>query len=148
MSFENFSPHSDSPLYSSVVALGVSYAIPIAINVLQMRRKLPATRGFILPEAFAWVANLVGIAYVLVTTVLFLFPPELPATGSNMNYCIVAFSVWLFISVFQWFIDGRKNYTGPKIDIDEHVLVAAPTLEESRTMEETHGVNKDHEKYV
>ena len=27
----------------------------------------------------------VGIAYVIVTTVLFLFPPELPATGSNMS---------------------------------------------------------------
>jgi len=46
-----------------------------------------------------------------------------------MNYCIVAFSVWLAIAVFQWVIDGRKNYTGPKVDIDHHVLVATPTLE-------------------
>jgi len=70
-----------------------------------------------------------GITYVIITTVLFLFPPELPVTGSNMNYCIVAFSVWLAIAVFQWFIDGRKNYTGPKVDIDHHVLVATPTVE-------------------
>ncbi|RAL58597.1 hypothetical protein DID88_003957 [Monilinia fructigena] len=35
-----------------------------------------------------WTCNLIGIAYVMVTTVLFLFPPELPVTGSNMNYCV------------------------------------------------------------
>lgn len=69
---------------ASVVALGVSYAIPIAINCLQGRKKLPP-RAFVLPSAFAWFANLLGIAYVIVTTVLFVFPPELPVTGSNMS---------------------------------------------------------------
>lgn len=27
----------------------------------------------------------IGVAYVIITTVLFLFPPELPVTGSNMS---------------------------------------------------------------
>jgi len=71
-------------LSASVVALGVSYAIPIAINVLRGRKMLPP-RPFVLPNAFAWFANLLGIAYVIVTTVLFLFPPELPVTGSSMS---------------------------------------------------------------
>jgi choline transport protein len=114
---------------ASVTALGVSYAIPIAINCMRGRRMLPETRNFKLPEAFAWFANLLGIAYVVVTTVLFVFPPELPVTGSNMNYCIVAFAIVLLISVVQWFVDGRKNYTGPKIEVDDHLLVAAPTLD-------------------
>jgi len=35
-----------------------------------------------------------------------------------MNYCIVAFAIILIISVIQWFVDGRKNYTGPKLDMD------------------------------
>lgn len=34
-----------------------------------------------------------------------------------MNYCIVAFGVILFIAVFQWIIDGRKNYHGPHLDV-------------------------------
>lgn len=114
---------------ASVTALGVSYAIPIAINCMRGRRMLPEVRNFKLPEAFAWFANLLGIAYVIVTTVLFVFPPELPVTGNNMNYCIVAFAIVLLISVVQWFIDGRKNYRGPKIEIDDHLLVAAPTLD-------------------
>lgn len=69
---------------ASVVALGVSYAIPVAINCLRGRRMLPP-RAFTLPSWFAWPANLIGVAYVIVTTVLFLFPPELPVTGSNMS---------------------------------------------------------------
>ena len=33
-----------------------------------------------------------------------------------MNYCIVAFAIWLIIATIQWFIDGKKNYHGPQID--------------------------------
>lgn len=100
---------------ASVVALGVSYAMPIAINCLRGRKML-GPRPFVLPEPFAWFANLLGLAYVIVTTVLFLFPPELPVTGSNMNYCIVAFAIVIIISTFQWFVDGRMNFKGPRID--------------------------------
>jgi len=32
-----------------------------------------------------------GLAFTLLTTVFFLFPPELPVTGSNMNYAIAVF---------------------------------------------------------
>ena len=106
----------------------------------------------------------IGIVYVIITTVLFLFPPDLPVTGSNMSmyfcifsipniyispcicsymisnsrllpllnpsisraltrpyhtdYCVVVFFIILLVSVFQWFFDGRKNFTGPRIDID------------------------------
>ncbi|KAK5128892.1 hypothetical protein LTR85_000225 [Meristemomyces frigidus] len=112
---------------ASVVALGLSYGIPILINVVRGRKMLPPTRHFILPEWFAWFANLLGIAYVILTTVLFVFPPELPVTGTNMNYCIVAFAVVLIISVVQWFVDGRKNYRGPKLELDADVLTATET---------------------
>ena len=58
------------------------------------------------------------MAYVILTTVLFLFPPDLPVTGSNMNYCVVVFFIIVMVSVVQWFVDGRKNFTGPRVDID------------------------------
>lgn len=115
---------------ASVVALGLTYGIPIFLNILQARSKLPPTRPFKLPEWFAWPANVLGVVYVAVTTVLFVFPPELPVSGSSMNYCVVAFAVVLVISTVQWFIDGRKNYTGPVVEIDANVLVAAQTNEE------------------
>ncbi|KAI9683763.1 MAG: hypothetical protein M1822_005953 [Bathelium mastoideum] len=110
---------------ASVVALGVSYAIPISINVVQGRRKLP-DRSFKLPVWFGWIANLVGIVYVIVTTVLFLFPPDLPVDASSMNYCVVAFGIVLIIATIQWFVDGRKNFAGP---VSEEVLVATRSAE-------------------
>jgi choline transport protein len=60
----------------------------------------------------------IGIIYVIVTTVLFVFPPDLPVTGSNMNYCIVAFAIVIIIATFQWFIDGRKNFHGPLVNLN------------------------------
>ncbi|KAL8904989.1 MAG: hypothetical protein Q9207_002912 [Kuettlingeria erythrocarpa] len=122
---------------ASVVALGVSYAMPVAINCLRGRKMLPP-RPFTLPGWFGWFANLLGIAYIIVTTVFFLFPPVLPVTGSNMsmyiqplptaasiaahldhqNYCIVVFAIIILISTFQWFVDGRKNFKGPRVDVE------------------------------
>lgn len=32
-----------------------------------------------------------GLLFTILTTVFFLFPPELPVTGSNMNYAIAVF---------------------------------------------------------
>jgi amino acid transporter len=109
---------------ASVVALGISYAMPVAINCLRGRRMLPPTRAFIMPEWFAWIANIIGVCYVVLTTVLFLFPPELPVNGMNMNYCVVAFAIVFAISMITWIFDGRKNFTGPKFEINHHVLSA------------------------
>jgi amino acid transporter len=103
---------------ASVVALGVTYAIPPAINVLRGRKMLPEDRSFKLPGLFGWICNLVGIAWAILTTVLFVFPPVLPVTPANMNYCIVAFGVILLIAGTTWIFDGRKNYKGPVVEIE------------------------------
>ena len=117
---------------ASVVALGVSYGIPIAVNVTQARKALPP-RPFMLPNLLGWVLNLLGLAYILLTTVLFLFPPEIPVSASDMNYCVVAFGIWMIISIIQWIVDGRKSYTGPKFD--ERVLEASIVDDQNGDME-------------
>ncbi|KAH8677654.1 amino acid/polyamine transporter I [Xylariales sp. PMI_506] len=103
---------------ASVVALGVTYAIPPTINVLRGRKMLPETRAFKLSNTLGWICNLVGIAWTLLTTILFVFPPEIPVDSNNMNYCVVAFGIMILIAVTTWIFDGRKHYTGPKIDVD------------------------------
>jgi len=123
-------------MHSSVVALGVSYAMPVAINLIRGRKMLPETRSFKLPAPVAWFANILGVVYVMITSVLFVFPPDLPTDASDMNYCIVAFGIVIIISVIQWFVDGRKNYHGPNINLDDNVLVAAQTHEGTGRMEE------------
>ncbi|KAE8351328.1 amino acid/polyamine transporter I [Aspergillus coremiiformis] len=115
---------------SSVVMLDVAYGIPIAVHCLRGRNMLPE-RSFVLPNTVGWIANLISLVYITITTVLFLFPPALPATGSSMNYCVAAFGIILIISTFQWAIDGRKNFIGPRVDMD----VIAGVIGEEHTVE-------------
>ncbi|KAJ5114887.1 hypothetical protein NUU61_000646 [Penicillium alfredii] len=102
---------------SSVVLLDLAYGIPIAVNCVQGRKMLPA-RPFVLPNVLGWILNIISLVYITLTTVLFLFPPNLHPTGSSMNYCVVAFAIILIISSFQWIVDGRKNYVGPRIEVE------------------------------
>jgi len=48
---------------ASVVALGVSYAIPPAVNCLRGRKCLPP-RAFVLPGLLGWFCNLVSLAFL------------------------------------------------------------------------------------
>lgn len=63
------------------------------------------------------------------TTVLFVFPPATPVTGTSMNYAIVAFAIVLIVSAIQWVVDGRKNYRGPHVDIDGLAIGDAATVD-------------------
>ncbi|KAJ4152746.1 hypothetical protein LMH87_009268 [Akanthomyces muscarius] len=56
---------------ASVVALGITYAIPPTINCLRLRRALPENRAFKLKGATGWVLNMIGIFWTILTTVLF-----------------------------------------------------------------------------
>ncbi|KAG2009406.1 hypothetical protein GB937_007809, partial [Aspergillus fischeri] len=60
----------------------------------------------------------VAIAYILLTTVLFLLPPSLPVTGRSMNYGMVVIGIVLIISIAYWFVKGRKRFSR------QHVLSA------------------------
>ncbi|KAJ5692206.1 hypothetical protein N7462_001629 [Penicillium macrosclerotiorum] len=102
---------------SSVVMLDLAYGIPIAINCFRGRNMLPE-RPFVLSNWLGWILNIISLVYVSLTTVLFLFPPELPATGSNMNYCVAAFAIVFIISTITWIFDGRKNFVGPRIEVE------------------------------
>ncbi|KAJ5778816.1 Amino acid/polyamine transporter I [Penicillium paradoxum] len=113
---------------ASVVALDLSYGIPIAVNCLQGRRSLPE-RKWKLPRTVGWIVDIIALSYITLTTVLFVFPPSSTVTGSSMNYCVAAFAVIIMISVFQWIVDGRKNFTGPRVDITLDAL-DAPMREE------------------
>jgi choline transport protein len=97
---------------ASVVALSISYALPIAVNCIQGRVKLPA-RALALPGPFAWLVNLVGVSYSILTSILFLFPPEIPVDSANMNYGGLALILVLIVSIVTWNFHGRQNYRGP-----------------------------------
>ncbi|KAL3453600.1 hypothetical protein BJX65DRAFT_127705 [Aspergillus insuetus] len=49
------------------------------------------------------------------------------------DYCVAAFGIIFIISAFQWVVDGRKNFTGPRVDEEVFAVVegSAPRPEES-----------------
>ncbi len=124
---------------ASVVALGITYAIPPTINCLRLRRALPENRAFKLKGATGWVLNMVritpasesedvantakiGIFWTILTTVLFVFPPETPTTASNMNYCIAAFAIMFLIAGATWVVGGSKHYRGPHVALQPEII--------------------------
>lgn len=42
------------------------------------------------------------------------------------DYCIAAFAIILSISIIQWFIDGRKTFTGPRVNLEGYIVEPAP----------------------
>lgn len=69
---------------------------------------------------------------------LFVFPPELPVTSNNMNYCIVAFGIVLIIAGVTWIFDGRKHYDGPLVEsiVQGKEAGAEPVLPEQSALSE------------
>lgn len=75
----------NSFLSASVIALSISYGFPVFLNVLAGRSKLPKDRCFRLGKLTGWICNLIGLAFTLGATVLFMLPPTFPATRGNMS---------------------------------------------------------------
>lgn len=37
---------------------------------------------------------------------------------TNIDYCIVAFAIVFIISSLAWIFDGRKNFVGPRVELE------------------------------
>ncbi|GAA5917371.1 hypothetical protein JCM6882_006341 [Rhodosporidiobolus microsporus] len=105
-------------LSSSVVMLNMSYCVPIVLLLTRGRHLLR-------PESFpspTWtlgpilgpLANIVALCFTAITTVFFVFPPELPATGTSMNYAVAVFGIVIIMSTLTWIFQGRKEFHGPR----------------------------------
>lgn len=83
-------------LSSSVVALNISYSIPIVLVLVRGRHLLrPADQPAptLTLGKFGPIVNIVGLLFALFTSIFFLFPPDLPVDASSMNYTVVVFGV-------------------------------------------------------
>ncbi|KAH1522399.1 hypothetical protein KXV95_003842 [Aspergillus fumigatus] len=77
--------------------------------------------------AWANVAAWVSIAYISFTTVLFMFPPARPVTGSTMNYAIAATGVFALLSAIYWFVRGRKHFMQVLVTAEMAIPEARPS---------------------
>lgn len=111
---------------AAVICFDISYCLPILIHCLRGRKLLPA-RPWILHPAIGWIVNLVSIAYISFTTVLFMFPPARPVTGSTMNYAIAATGVFALLSAIYWFVRGRKHFMQVLVTAEMAIPEARPS---------------------
>ncbi|KAH1486589.1 hypothetical protein KXV92_006981 [Aspergillus fumigatus] len=78
------------------------------------------------PDGLAWLLG-VSIAYISFTTVLFMFPPARPVTGSTMNYAIAATGVFASLSAIYWFVRGRKHFMQVLVTAEMEIPEARPS---------------------
>ncbi|ETI21205.1 hypothetical protein G647_07549 [Cladophialophora carrionii CBS 160.54] len=95
-----------------VIALAVSYAIPIAISVVHRRKEVSTARWNCGP-IIGPIANGVALCWISFEVVLFSMPSALPVTVVTMNYASVVFVGFMCISAVWYVVHARKVYKGP-----------------------------------
>lgn len=91
-----------------VIALAVSYGVPIALSMLTARsgvNSAPWNCG----KALGWVVNGVAVCWIALELVLFSMPPAIPVTAVTMNYAIVVFVGFMAISAVWYFVHARHG---------------------------------------
>ncbi|TVY88737.1 putative amino-acid permease [Lachnellula willkommii] len=96
-----------------VIALAVSYAIPIGISLLWNKRVEVNQARWNCGHVIGTVVNWVSLLWIGFEVVLFSMPTALPVTVVSMNYAIVVLMGFLAISAVWYGVYARKVYNGP-----------------------------------
>ena len=91
-----------------VIALAVSYAIPIGLSLWYRRREVSQARWNCGP-IIGPIVNIIALSWIAFETVLFSMPTVLPVTSVSMNYASVVLSGFLAISAFWYVVYARKR---------------------------------------
>ncbi|KUL86514.1 hypothetical protein ZTR_04212 [Talaromyces verruculosus] len=95
-----------------VVALAISYAIPIGASVFHKRQEVNNAK-FNCGPVLGLVVNIIALLWIAFELVLFCMPTVLPVTAVSMNYAAVVFVGFMAISAVWYGIYARKTYKGP-----------------------------------
>ncbi|POS70572.1 amino acid permease [Diaporthe helianthi] len=94
-----------------VICLTTSYAMPIAVNLLNKREAVKGASfnlGVMGP-----ICNYIALAWSLLAVPLFCMPTTIPVMAATMNYASVVFVAFTLISTIWYFVWGHANYAGP-----------------------------------
>ncbi|KAF0317033.1 amino acid permease [Colletotrichum asianum] len=95
-----------------VMALEISYLIPILISLMHGRKEVNGARYTCGPK-IGTVVNCIAIAWIFFQTVLFSMPTAMPVTAVSMNYASVVFVGFAVLSAIWYRVHARKVYKGP-----------------------------------
>jgi amino acid transporter len=91
-----------------VIALAVSYAIPIAISLAHRRKEVLGAR-WNCGKVIGTVANVVALLWIAFELVLFSMPTALPVTPVSMNYASVVFVGFGAIAAVWYAVHSRTG---------------------------------------
>ncbi|KAK2739757.1 hypothetical protein FQN57_006454 [Myotisia sp. PD_48] len=95
-----------------VIALAVSYAIPISISLYYKRTEVLKARWNCGPT-IGLIVNVIALCWIAFEVVLFSMPTALPVTATSMTYASVVFVGFLALSAVWYLIYARTSYKGP-----------------------------------
>ncbi|KAG9638483.1 amino acid transporter, partial [Aureobasidium melanogenum] len=95
-----------------VIALAVSYAIPIILSLLASRREVN-TAKWNLGSTIGYAVNILAVVWIAFELVLFSMPGALPVTEVSMNYASVVLVGFLSLAGIFYVVYARKVYKGP-----------------------------------
>ncbi|KAF4905793.1 Choline transport protein [Colletotrichum viniferum] len=95
-----------------VMALEISYLIPILISLMHGRKEVNEARYTCGPK-IGTLVNCIAIGWIFFQTVLFSMPTALPVTAVSMNYASVVFVGFAVLSAIWYRVHARKVYKGP-----------------------------------
>jgi amino acid permease (GABA permease) len=103
----------------ATIGLYIAYVIPTLLRRLQGKSWAggPWSLGRWSP-IIGWL----GVAWVVVITVLFMLPQVSPINRDTFNYAPIAVGVVLAFSGIYWLVSARKWFKGPKAQGDETEL--------------------------
>ncbi|KAF2653653.1 amino acid transporter [Lophiostoma macrostomum CBS 122681] len=96
----------------SVVGLAVSYAIPIAVSILN-RRKEVMTAQWNCGKIVGPIVNVIAVVWIMFLTVLLSMPAYIPVTPESMTYASVVLVGFMAMAFLWYIIHARKVYEGP-----------------------------------
>jgi amino acid transporter len=91
-----------------VMALAVTYAIPVVISMVHGRREVDQA-AWHMPSTVGWVCNGIAVLWIAFEVVLFSMPTVLPVTDVSMNYAIVVFVGIMAMSGIWYAVYAHKG---------------------------------------
>ena len=103
-------------LNTDIPYVDLSYAMPLLCRVLAYYtdhvKVVPGP--YSLGKSSLWL-NIIGLVFLVFTSITFNFPTLYPVDKENMNYTSAAIGVIGLISILTWITTGRKSFTGPQV---------------------------------
>ncbi|KAF8914523.1 APC amino acid permease [Mucidula mucida] len=94
----------------ATIGLYISYAIPIALRVLNRDQFV---RGPFHLGAFSYPVAVTAVVWIMFIAIAFILPQVNPVDSETFNYSIVAVGIVVIYSVGFWLLSARKWFTGP-----------------------------------